>query len=713
MRKKIIAVLCVLSIGLGYAPVNAWASEADFATEVGESAEAESDIALQGESAEADDIALQGESAEADESITEESSIILQSKYAASGNDAAEDAVAEDPQAGTSMSNMEEEPIGLLGSLYQISNYTSNTYLHNDRYEVGYNIVNGIDVSYHNGTIDWAAVKAAGIDYAIIRVGYRGLSNGGLYEDTMFRTNIEGALNAGIQVGVYIFSQATTTAEAEEEAYFIASRIGGYRITLPVTIDYEYGVNNTGRLAEAGLDIDTATAVVNAFCVATQSYGYTPMIYANKTMLQTGIRGEVLDDYYKIWLANYTTQTTYGGEYYAWQYSSSGNVNGIYGNVDCDFFYVKTNYENAKNYVTRLYQNFLERDPDEAGANYYATEIANGNKTAVEVAEQLLDSDEFKNKNYSNDSYVTRLYGALLARSASDSEREGWVTALENGVSQKYVLAQIAGSAEFAAICSDYGITPGSVALTENRDQNYNVTSYVMRCYRQILGRTADVEGLNTWTGKLLDGCSGAEIVKDLVVSQEFTNQGNDNSEFVAIMYRAMLGREADEAGKADWESVLDAGVSYRYVINGFAGSTEFGNLCAAYGLTAGTVECTESRDVNAKVTEFVNRNYNKALDRNADVAGLNDWCSILLNHTQTPQEVAQGFVFSQESYNKQRSNEDFVEMLYGLCLGRASDEAGKADWVSQLDAGASRESVYWGFANSTEFSNIIASYGL
>lgn len=87
------------------------------------------------------------------------------------------------------------------------------------------------------------------------------------------------------------------------------------------------------------------------------------MVYANKTMLQSYIRGEILDDYYKIWLANYTTQTTYAGEYYAWQYSSKGGVSGISGYVDCNFFYVRDNYQNAQLYVTRLYESLLEREP--------------------------------------------------------------------------------------------------------------------------------------------------------------------------------------------------------------------------------------------------------------------------------------------------------------------------------------------------------------
>ena len=273
----------------------------------------------------------------------------------------AEEALEEDPQAGTSMSNEEpESTFNIKSSSATYSGYTGSSYVHNGRYDNGYRIVNGIDVSYHNGDINWSAVKSAGVDYAMIRVGYRGMSNGGLFDDSKYQANIQGALNAGLKVGVYIFSQATTQAEAVEEANYILSRISGYNITLPVVIDYEFGSNHSGRLADANLDIDTATAVVNSFCTTVQSAGYTPMVYANKTMLQSYIRGEILDDYYKIWLANYTTQTTYAGEYYAWQYSSKGGVSGISGYVDCNFFYVRDNYQNAQLYVTRLYENLYE-----------------------------------------------------------------------------------------------------------------------------------------------------------------------------------------------------------------------------------------------------------------------------------------------------------------------------------------------------------------
>jgi hypothetical protein len=178
-------------------------------------------------------------------------------------------------------------------------------------------------------------------------------------------------------------------------------------------------------------------------------------------------------------------------------------------------------------------------------------------------------------------------------------------------------------------------------------------------------------------------------------------------------MYQAMLGRNADTSGKKNWMATLEKGVSYVYIINGFAGSTEFKNLCAQYAITPGSATITEARDVNVKVTEFVQRNYQKALERKGESDGLNYWCQVINSKAQSPKQAAHSFVFSEESVKKNRSNADFVEMLYQLCLGRASDAVGKKKWVSLLNGGTSRETVFWGFANSKEFEAIIAGYGL
>lgn len=249
-----------------------------------------------------------------------------------------------DPQSGTAMNNTEKERFNPF-SLFSIETqdaYTGKHYVHNSRFD-GKQIKYGVDVSKYNGSIDWKAVKENGIDYAMIRVGYRSYgSNSKLYKDPNFEQNVEGALNAGLKVGVYIFSQAITEAEANEEADFVVQQIKGYNITLPVAMDYEYASNGsglTGRLYQAGLSTDKATNICKEFCNSVKAKGYTPIVYANKNMLQNHLNAGELSSRYMIWLANYTTETDYSGSYNVWQYSSKGRVPGIDGNVDCNFWY--------------------------------------------------------------------------------------------------------------------------------------------------------------------------------------------------------------------------------------------------------------------------------------------------------------------------------------------------------------------------------------
>lgn len=220
--------------------------------------------------------------------------------------------------------------------------YDNKTYTHADAFD-GMNIYHGIDVSYYNKTIDWDEVKAAGTDFAIIRVGYRGYgASGALCTDTKFVENIEGALDAGIKVGVYYFTEAINTDEAIEEAEYCLEKIKNYDVTLPVVIDYEYPADSKGpigRMYKAKLSKTAATRNVAAFCDTVQDAGYTPMVYANKSDLSTLINGTTLAQSYKIWLANYNTKSTYTGTYEFWQYSEKGTVDGITGVVDCNFWY--------------------------------------------------------------------------------------------------------------------------------------------------------------------------------------------------------------------------------------------------------------------------------------------------------------------------------------------------------------------------------------
>ncbi len=251
----------------------------------------------------------------------------------------------------TSGSNIQSDTSSHLqwyGTTKTKSPYNKTTYTHQNRFD-DRTVLHGIDISKWQGEINWSKVKADGIDYAFIQVGFRGYGDSGVLnestKDPYFDTNMTNAIAAGIRVGVYVFSQATTEAEAIEEAQYILDAIGGYNITMPLVMDFEYASTDSGlggRLYKAKLSKDKATAICMAFCKEIADAGYTPMVYANKSMLTDQIHANTLTDAgYRIWLANYTTKTTYSGDYDFWQYSEKGKVDGIYGDVDMNFYYMQ------------------------------------------------------------------------------------------------------------------------------------------------------------------------------------------------------------------------------------------------------------------------------------------------------------------------------------------------------------------------------------
>ena len=193
----------------------------------------------------------------------------------------------------------------------------------------------GIDVSKWNGDIDWDKVKNAGVDFAIIRAGYRGSVTGSLVEDPYFQTNIQSAGASGVPVGVYFFTQAVNEVEAVEEASAVLKLISEYHLDYPIYIDTE-GAGGNGRAD--GLDAETRTLVCEAFCRTISNAGYRAGVYASRNWLNNNLQTERLQQY-ETWLAEYRGVPLYQGYYQMWQYTSKGRIDGIEGNVDFNIRY--------------------------------------------------------------------------------------------------------------------------------------------------------------------------------------------------------------------------------------------------------------------------------------------------------------------------------------------------------------------------------------
>lgn len=194
----------------------------------------------------------------------------------------------------------------------------------------------GIDVSKWNGEIDWDIVKAEGVDFAIIRCGYRGSSTGCLVEDPYYKQNIDNAQRVGVKVGVYFFTQATNLVEAVEEASAVITLLGERELDYPVFIDTE-GAGGNGRADN--LDPATRTAVINAFCQTIQNAGLEAGVYASRNWYLNKLNREDFYDF-TIWLAEYRQTPEYEDKYDIWQYTSSGAVSGIEGRVDLNISYI-------------------------------------------------------------------------------------------------------------------------------------------------------------------------------------------------------------------------------------------------------------------------------------------------------------------------------------------------------------------------------------
>lgn len=245
--------------------------------------------------------------------------------------------------------------------------------------------------------------------------------------------------------------------------------------------------------------------------------------------------------------------------------------------------------QQATAFVQRLYQIVMGRAGDEVGLNAWTSVLLDQGGTGAEVAHGFFFSQEYKNRNKSNDAFVTDLYKAILNRNPDAGGKALWVSRLEDGMSRYGVFAGVVNSKEFGQLCEKYGIQRGTYSSPEPRDQNAEVTSFIQRLYRNVLGRNGDESGLNNWARVLNQGGNGTEVAAAFILSEEYRNKSITLPDYVEMLYQTLLNRKSDAAGKASWvDQVRNRAKRPADLIPAFTGSAEFGNLCARYGIQAG-----------------------------------------------------------------------------------------------------------------------------
>lgn len=292
------------------------------------------------------------------------------------------------------------------------SPFTGSTYTHSSQFDDRM-VVHGIDVSAWQDSIDWEAAKKAGVDFAIIRIGYRGHgAAGNMQPDNWFVRNIEAAKAAGVMVGVYFFSQALTTLEARAEANYTLELLGDYDLDLPIFMDYEYSVVSSGRFTSGTISKIQATSNVKAFCQVIEKSGHQAGLYANLNFLNKAVDGQALSKLYPIWVAQYYTACNYDYGYDYWQYSSSGSVDGISGRTDVNFWYFNHDSEKTSDYSLADCDLYLE---DSSSVPYTAGMRYEPRVRAERYGSALTEGVDYKVR-YINNTRAGKAYAIVMGK---------------------------------------------------------------------------------------------------------------------------------------------------------------------------------------------------------------------------------------------------------------------------------------------------------
>ncbi|MGI6153018.1 MAG: DUF4214 domain-containing protein [Christensenellaceae bacterium] len=278
------------------------------------------------------------------------------------------------------------------------------------------------------------------------------------------------------------------------------------------------------------------------------------------------------------------------------------------------------------------------------------------------------------------------------------------------GLNKYYIYADVKERAGDYGNDSYFDVIP----VTITKQNPTLVEDFVTRLYSIVLMRNPEPAGLSDWANKLSSKqISGADAAYGFFFSDEMKARALPSDIYIEVLYQALMGRGADPGGKTGWLEQIGEGQNREQIFAGFVNSPEFGQLCAAAGIDRGSFTPNPNAKDRYQIEEFVDRLYFYCLFRQADEVGLRSWTDQLMSEKNSGTDVAYGFFFSPEMTGMGLNDWEYVEILYLVMLDRTPDDAGIESWVQVLSGGATREEIFYGFANSIEFGKICSSYGI
>lgn len=240
-------------------------------------------------------------------------------------------------------------------------------------------------------------------------------------------------------------------------------------------------------------------------------------------------------------------------------------------------------------FVTRLYEQCLDREPEKAGFDYWMEALNNYTQSGASIAYNFVFSPEFQSKQFSNEDYIEHMYALVLGRESEAAGKAYWVDKMNNGYSRLDVFYGFVRSTEFDGLCKSYGIDTSSWKYGDNFTKRQFIDCFVQRMYVTCLIRNYDISGLCYWSDLIYSGnITGSEAAYQFFTSTEYLNSNKTDEEYVKDLYNAMMGRDYDEAGLTYWMNFLASGASRAQIFDGFANSNEFTAICNEYGVVKG-----------------------------------------------------------------------------------------------------------------------------
>lgn len=365
----------------------------------------------------------------------------------------------------------------------------------------------------------------------------------------------------------------------------------------------------------------------------------------------------------------------------------------------------------VEGFVTRLYEKIMDREPDQGGLDHWTAKLKDGSYTASNIVDFFFTSDEFKAKNLNDAEYIDILYATLMGRASDPDGVNYWLNQLATGSTRRRVLSEFVWSPEFSGICETYGVTRGEISLS-SIDKYPQKAYFIAQLYRAILNREPDTNGLKGWVDYTLTGHTACQVISGLISSPEFQNRNLSDYDYIACLYRALLGREGSSTEINGWlNNMITHQYSRTLILKQIAQSPEFSGICSAAGVTVGDIVLSESRDKNITINDYIINSYNSLLGRAPSNDDLNYWAAALLS-SSCAKDFQNALIASQEFKNRNLSSEEFVTAFFKSALGREASADDITNYANMIDTQG--QTVFLNFIYATnEFATYCGTIGL